>query len=223
MTVLRETFDDVLREFSCCNLAAVPVSELPRREQTYFETFMPEARTAITLAHHITTEEEWKWNVTEAGAERCGADDHAREVCERLRSEIVHSGGKAKLVKYPGESGLQFRFVAQASGLGTIGVNAFLFHPAWGPWVHLRVMATDAELDIRPDIPGRQTCTRCLLCLPECPAGAISEEGFSGQRCRSFRGARGEYEPWGPERELRYCERCIRICPQGRKPWTRDP
>lgn len=65
-------------------------------------------------------------------------------------------------MKYPGESGLQFRFVAEAAGLGRVGTNAFLFHPAWGPWVHLRVMATTAELEVRPKLSGEQFVTTAV-------------------------------------------------------------
>jgi epoxyqueuosine reductase len=202
----------------CCILAAVPIGDLLKHEQSFFGSFMPFARTAITLLHHIKTRKEWKWYATDKGGEHSEADDHARELCEGIKTEIIHSGYKTEIIKYPGESGLQFRYVAQASGLGTIGINAFLFNPAWGPWVHLRVIATAAELEIHPRILGNQLCNGCMLCVKECPAGAISEETFSGEKCRSYREKQGEYIPYGKEGELRYCERCIWICPQGEKP-----
>jgi ferredoxin len=61
-------------------------------------------------------------------------------------------------------------------------------------------------------------CDRCMLCVAECPAGAIDESSFNGLQCRSFRKARGEYIPVGPEREFRYCKICVKVCPKGARP-----
>jgi epoxyqueuosine reductase QueG len=206
----------------CCTIATASVSQLPERERSFFMAFMPSARTAITLGHHVTTEEEWTWYVTEEGGEHCAADDHASELCHMIEVELTQSGYEAKAVEYPRTSGLQFRYVAQAAGMGTIGTNAFLFHPEWGPWIHLRVIATSAKLDIRPKVSGDQLCNSCGLCITACPACAISEDTFLGLQCRSYRKLRGEYEPYGPKRELRYCLRCAWVCPQGESPQRRD-
>jgi epoxyqueuosine reductase len=213
----------ILEAWPCCALATVPVPELPARERSFFAGFMPAARTAIALAHHVTRAGEWTWYATAAGGERCAADDHARSVCRKIRARLIRAGHPAAIVPYPGTSGLQFRYVAQAAGLGAIGLNAFLFHPAWGPWVHLRVLATTARLDIRPSRAGEQLCDRCGRCVPACPAGAIGDGAFSGRLCRAWRQARGEYEPHGPLGELRYCKRCIMVCPRGQRPSARKP
>jgi epoxyqueuosine reductase QueG len=206
----------------CCTQATMSISELPERERFFFAHFMPEARTAIVLGHHITTEEEWTWFATGTGGEHCAADDHAREFCEIIVAELAQSGYDTKIVNFPGTSGLQFRYVAEAAGLGAIGLNTFLFHPVWGPWIHLHVVATTAKLDFHPAIPGDQLCNQCKLCVTECPAGAISDGAFSGLKCRTYRKSRGEYEPYGPNRELRYCIQCARVCLLGQRPLERD-
>jgi epoxyqueuosine reductase len=218
MKTINDRLSNIANITPCCILAAVPIGDLYKREQSFFNSFLPYARTAITLLHHIETRKEWKWYAMDKGGEHSEADDHVRKLCDRIKKEIIHSGYKTEIIKYPGESGLQFRYVAQASNLGTIGINAFLFNPAWGPWVHLRVIATAAKLEIHPSILGNQVCNGCMLCVKECPAGAISKEAFSGVKCRSYRKIQGEYIPYGKQRELRYCERCILICPQGEKP-----
>jgi len=182
---------------------------------------MPKAVTAIVLLHHIMTEEEWTWYAASEDREYCEADDHLGELCEKIKSNLIFEGYDTELVKYPGRSGLQFRFVAQAAGLGTIGINAFLFRPNWGPWVHLRVMATTAKLNIHPQFSGNEMCDRCGLCVSECPANAISDRGFEGLRCRSYREAIGEYKPYGPDRRYRYCIICALVCPKGQQPLPR--
>ncbi len=205
----------------CCNLAAVPIQVLAERERKFFISFMPEAVTAIVMAHHVVTEEEWTWYSTAGEDERCQADDHVKSLCEGIVERLAKGGFRTKLVRYPAESGLQFRFVAEAARLGKIGTNAFLFHPTWGPWVHLRVMATTARLDLRSELSGDQFCDACGLCISECPACAISQDTFQGLQCRSYRKARGEYEPHGPKGLLPYCLRCAWVCPKGKLPTPR--
>jgi epoxyqueuosine reductase QueG len=183
---------------------------------------MPKAVSAIALLHHVTTEEEWTWYATADGSERCAADDHLLDLAHNIKDALEKEGHDTELVKYPGISGLQFRFVAEAAGLGTIGTNAFLFHPAWGPWVHLRVMGTTSEIDLSSTLSGDQFCDQCGLCISECPAQAISEEAFIGLQCRSYRKDRGEYTPHGPDGLLPYCKRCIWVCPQGNLPIPRE-
>ena len=118
---------------------------------------------------------------------------------------------------YPGESGVQFRSVAQSAGAGRIGINVFLLHPFWGPWIHLSVLATDAPSRNRP-VCHAPVCNSCGACITECPAGAIRQDSFDGLLCRRYRKEKGEYLPVGRERELRYCTICADICPIGRKP-----
>ena len=215
---LSARINEILASRPCCNLATVAVADLPERERSFFQSSRKGEWTAVALAHHITHRDEWRWYAVGADGERSPADDHLREVCRGIRDELQRAGYPAEIVAYPAESGLQFRYVAQSAGLGRIGVNAHLFHPAWGPWVHLRVMATPAPLDIRPAVSGDAFCNRCMRCVAECPAGAIAEDTFSGAACRAYRAAQGEYVPFGPDREYRYCLRCLLACPQGRRP-----
>ncbi len=90
----------------CCTSAAVSVSQLLQRERSFFAAFMPSTRTAIVLGHHITTEEEWTWYVTEEGGERCAANDHASELCHEIEGSLTQSGHETKIVEYPRTSGL---------------------------------------------------------------------------------------------------------------------
>ena len=220
MTASYQIFRDIARQNLYCEIRPVAVTSLNDPERTFFLNLMPFAKTAIVLGHHVTTEDEWTWYATDDGGERCAADDHAAEVCFRIKAEFNHQGFPTQIVQYPGQSGLQFRFVAQATGMGKIGKNAFLLHPEWGPWIHLRVVATEApmELDLRYEDP---VCNDCAMCLSACPAGAIMDDTFDGLKCRSFRKSRGEYTPIGPKHELRYCKICADICPIGQKPEVR--
>lgn len=204
----------------CCKTWTARVENLAQRERLFFSNFMPVAMTAIVLGHHVVTEEEWTWHAVDDGGECCSADDHARDVCQRIRTELEQNGFTTKIVPYPRESGLQFRFVAQSAGTGKIGANAFLLHPQWGPWIHLRILATLAPTETKaPD--HASVCNDCGACISACPAGAIQSGTFDGLKCRCYRKAKGEYTPVGPQNELRYCKICAGVCPIGNKPRAR--
>jgi len=211
----------IFKPLSCCDVWTVSVKDLDHREEEFFHGFMPIARTAIVLGHHVVTEEEWQWYAVENGGERCAADDHAKEVCGGLQQELEARGFSTEIAPYPRESGLQFRFVAQAAGAGAIGANAFLLHPEWGPWIHLRVLATEAPTGSKRGVVA-PVCNACGACISACPAGAIQDARFDGLLCRSHRKAKGEYIPVGPQRELRYCAICAQCCPIGTKPQARS-
>ena len=180
---------------------------------------MPDAASALVVCHHVVTREEWTWYQPPEGGERCDADDHAFEVCFRVVEELERQGFQTKIIPYPGESGLQFRYVAQSAGDGTIGKNAFLLHPEWGPWVHLRVSATTAPTKKTPFLARtpQDMCGDCTKCIDSCPAQAFAP-GFNGLVCRKYREENGECIPTGAERVYQYCEICALICPLGEEP-----
>jgi len=217
MASAEEIIRTVVRNNSCCRAWTIRISSLNERERNVFHTFSPPSRTAVVLGHHIVTTDEWRWYLREDGREHCDAEDHTRKICEEIKEALGMQGFRADIVPYPGESGLQFRSVAQAAGAGRIGINVFLLHPLWGPWIHLSILATDAPSWNGP-VCHAPVCNGCGACIQECPAGAIQQDSFDGLLCRRFRAERGEYIPSGPEKELRYCTICADVCPIGRRP-----
>ena len=145
-----------------------------------------------------------------------------RSICKDLQQVLMAHGFSTEVVPYPRESGLQFRFVAQAAGAGAIGTNAFLLHPAWGPWIQRRVGATEAPTGSKGGGVVAPVCNACGACISACPAGAIQDTRFDGLLCRGHRRAKGEYVPVGPQREFRWCTICAQCCPIGDKPQARS-
>ena len=218
-SIFPDIFKRLSKEYSCCQFASVPVHSLFNREKEFFRLFMPNAVSAIVVSHHVSTIKEWTWYQPLEECERCDADDHTFEVCVKIIDALERYGFQTKIVPYSGESGLQFRYVAQSAGVGQIGKNAFLLHPEWGPWVHLRILATTAPTKKNPLLAQtpQDVCGDCTRCIESCPARAFMH-GFNGLICKKYREEKGEYIPIGAGRVYQWCKICAVVCPLGKKP-----
>ncbi|MCP4724209.1 MAG: hypothetical protein GY863_04200 [bacterium] len=181
---------------------------------------MPEAQTVIVFGHHIVTADEWIWREDTEGRYFCAADDHMNSVIENIFGQIQDH--ENKIAPYPHESGLQFRYVAQAAGLGRIGRNSYLLHPDWGPWIHLRVFATTAGINGYVGEIKEGICEECEKCVKVCPADAF-ENGFDGLQCRKHRKSHGDYIPAGKDRTHKGCKLCALVCKTGKRPAGKFP
>jgi len=85
------------------------------------------------------------------------------------------------------------------AGLGTLGLNCSILTPEFGPRVKVTTIITDCPLP-----PGSlmddDLCTRCGLCVDNCPIGAIDGEGWKNPYACASYGC---------------CGTCIAICPVG--------
>ncbi|MCZ7392814.1 MAG: 4Fe-4S binding protein [Candidatus Methanoperedens sp.] len=105
------------------------------------------------------------------------------------------------------------KHAAYLAGLGSFGQNNVLLTPEYGPRVRFTSIFTTAK--IKPDpIKTKDLCTRCLLCVKNCPVGAIPKKGnfpppVDKKLCaiRSME-LRNEYR--SP------CGICIKVCPVGK-------
>lgn len=69
----------------------------------------------------------------------------------------------------------QFRIAAFICGLGEIGYSKVFLTPEFGPRQRFAFVLTDAPLEADPLFEGG-ICDRCMICVDQCPVGAISRD-----------------------------------------------
>ena len=79
----------------------------------------------------------------------------------------------------PGKRGIaevSLRHAAVAAGLGAFGLHNLVVHPRFGTRIIFTAILT--QLELTSDAPvEKNPCTACGLCVRECPAGALAQEG----------------------------------------------
>jgi epoxyqueuosine reductase QueG len=85
------------------------------------------------------------------------------------------------------------------AGLGTLGLNCCILTPEFGPRVKVTSIITDCPLPTDHPIET-EVCTKCMLCVENCPIGAIDGKGWKNPfACASYG----------------CCGTCMAICPVG--------
>lgn len=109
------------------------------------------------------------------------------------------------------------RALAVRAGLGFVGTNHMLIHPALGPQVFLGELVTTVELE--PDRARPESCAACDRCVRACPTGALAADGtFDARKCISYLTIehKGEIPPEMATKigeRVFGCDACVLACP----------
>jgi epoxyqueuosine reductase QueG len=122
----------------------------------------------------------------------------------KMSKYMRHAGHKAFFV--PGKQNARFRTAPfyytpamYLAGLGTLGLNCCILTPEFGPRVYVSALITDAALPAGSPME-EEMCTRCGLCVDNCPIQAIDGKGWKN--------------PWACA-SYGCCGTCMAICPVG--------
>jgi len=89
--------------------------------------------------------------------------------------------------------------VAEAAGLGRMGIHRNLIHPRFGNFVLLGTVITDAPIDDEDRPIDFNPCLECKLCVSACPVGAIGSDGrfnFAACYTHNYREFMGGFTDW---------------------------
>jgi epoxyqueuosine reductase len=189
---------------------------------------LPGARATICVAlnYHQGAPADTSWKPVARYAWGRDYHDVIGPRLERLAAHLADAAG-ARSRGYVDTGPVLERDLAARAGLGWIGKNTMLLHPALGSWFFIGVLLTTADLAF--DEPLADRCGTCRACLDACPTGAfVAPYVLDARRCISYLTIehRGEIDPGlhaGMAGWQFGCDVCQDVCPWNRKaPITRE-
>ena len=89
--------------------------------------------------------------------------------------------------------------VAEAAGMGVMGIHRCVIHPALGSSILLGTLITDAEIKDHAQPLDFNPCFECRLCVAACPTGAIKTDGsfdFASCYTHNYREFMSGFSDW---------------------------
>ncbi len=218
MKINLETIKNLIPD--CCDIDTFDISLCSNEEQQSIKDFLPDTKTVVVFGHHIESSIEWMWfpSKTERRNNNCAADLHLKTIVEKVAKFLSDGNIQNVIIPYPGSSGIQFKKLAAKTVLGELGDSYLFLHNEWGPWIHLRVLLTEADV-LKDDLQSKKepVCIHCQKCLDACPGKAIGMDYFDGLLCDETQD-KIKIELQIPEGYIWKCEQCLRACPIGKIP-----
>ncbi len=111
------------------------------------------------------------------------ANSSARQVVKHLQTMGVaalnlSAGFPYEVDRWPGNTFIASdKPIAVEAGLGKMGLNRLVLHPAFGSSIVLCTVLVAADFSKYSEPIGYGPCIRCKLCVAACPVGAIKADG----------------------------------------------
>lgn len=135
--------------------------------------------------------------------------DEMNEVARRIVTALEEQGIRAlnpalafpmEMSRYPGRTWIvSHKPVAQAAGLGVMGIHRNVIHPQFGNFILLGTILLADEVTERSQPLSYNPCLECKLCVAACPVGAIEPNGdfnFSACYTHNYREFMGGFSDW---------------------------
>jgi len=148
------------------------------------------ARSLANLEFHAATDE---------------ADDVGRAIVARLKERGIAAmntapGFPMEMSDFPGRGWIvAHKRVAEAAGLGKMGIHRNVIHPKLGNFILLNTVLVEAEVPSQSVPIDFNPCLECKLCVAACPVGAVGGDGhFDAIAClnHNYREFLGGFIDW---------------------------
>lgn len=178
-------------------------------ELEHAHAILPTARTFVSFCMRMNRDNLRSPMRSLANTEFNHADDETNDVSRRITRALQDAGYRAvypspgypmEAEQFPGRIWvIAHKVVAEAAGLGVMGIHRNVIHPKFGNFILLGTVVTDAIVD-EPGTPlDFNPCLECKLCISACPVGAITDgDGFDFQACytHNYREFMGGFTDW---------------------------
>ncbi len=170
-----------------CGLARIDDPALAE-ERPHIARAFPAARTLLCLVKRMHREPVRSPARSVANLEFHSVghevDDIARAIVRRLEDDGVAALNPAmafpmELDDFPARGWIvSHKRVAEAAGLGRMGIHRSLIHPRFGSFVLLGTVLIGEEVDEVGAPLDYNPCLSCKLCVAACPVGALKPDGY---------------------------------------------
>lgn len=169
----------------------------------------PPTRTLICLVLRMNREPIRATQRSVANLEFHSTGEEVNLVARRIVRTLEDRGIRAlnpamgfpmEMDRFPGKGWtVSHKPVAEAAGLGQMGLHRNLIHPRFGSFVLLATVLIDQVVESTPPVLPESPCFSCKLCVAACPVGAIEPDGyfnFGACYTHNYREFMGGFTQW---------------------------
>ncbi len=208
VAVTRDELVAMALEAGADDAAVVAVARVPS-ESRHVEDALPGATSLLSFVVRMNRGNLQSVARGAANLEFHQAGDVVNQAGRKIAARLERMGHRAfygpmgfpnEMDNFPGRIwSISHKPVAEAAGLGKMGVHRNLIHPRFGNFILLGTVATTAEVESLDEPLNYNPCMDCKLCVAACPVGAIKSNGqfdFSACYTHNYRDFMGGFNDW---------------------------